>query len=144
MSFWQFTQVIGSPPQSDFPGVPTYKYANAPEKVSSPESLKPIGSVLQKLLHGRRNVARLGKDHILQLGLVRAERIHGRDAPDRGIQLLEKFVRNARRDLRAIAPAQHVFVSHDDPVRLSNGRRNGLPVIGRERTQVDDFNGDAL
>src|SRR5882762_4728104 len=148
MSFWQFTQVIESPPQSDFPGVPTYQYANAPEKVSTPKSLKPslkpIVSVLQKLLHGRCNVARLGKDHILELRLVRAEGIHCRNAPDRGVQLLEEFVRNTRRDLRAVPPAQHVFVSHKDSVRLSNGGRNGLPVIRRERTQVDDFNGNAL
>jgi len=56
----------------------------------------------QKLLHGRCNVARLGKDHILQLRLIRAEGIHGRYAPDRGVQLLEEFVRNARGDLRSI------------------------------------------
>src|SRR5258708_30085320 len=102
MCFWQFTQVIGSPPQSDFPGVPTYKYANAPEKVSSRNTLRPIGLILQKLLHRRRNVARLGKDHILELRLIRAEGIHGRNTPHRGVEFLEEFVRNARRDLRAI------------------------------------------
>src|SRR5258708_28894009 len=108
MSFWQFTQVIGSPPQSDFPGVSTYKYANAPEKVSPRYSLKPIGSILQKPLHRRRNVAGLGQDHILQLGLVRAEGVHSRHTSHRRVQILEKFVRNARRDLRSISPAQHV------------------------------------
>src|SRR6266851_10004269 len=99
MSFWQFTQVIGSPPQRDFIGVPDYSYANGVEKVSSRNSLRPIGSILQKPLHRRRNVARLGKDHVFQLGLVRAEGIHGRKAIDRRIQLLEKFVRDTRRDL---------------------------------------------
>src|SRR5258707_1057750 len=104
MSFWQLTQVIGSPPQSDFPSVPTHKYANAPEKVSSPESLIPRISIPHSLLPRRRNVARLGQAHVLQLGLVGAEGIHGRNAPDRRIQLLEEFVGDARRDLRAYQP----------------------------------------
>ncbi len=125
-------------------GFPTSKYVNAPKKVSWRNSLEPTGSILQKLFHGCRDVARLGKDDVLQFGLVRAEGIHGRNALDRRIQLLEKFVRDTRRDLCAIAPAQHVFVSHDHPVRLSNGRRNGLPIVGRERTQVDNFNRDSF
>src|SRR5438876_11446020 len=90
-------------------------------------SLAPIGSILQKLLHGRRNVARLGQDHVLKLWLVGAEGIHGRNAPDRSIQLIEKFVRNARRDFRSIAPAQRVFISYNSAVGFSNRGRNGFP-----------------
>src|SRR5258708_23417 len=131
MSFRQFTQVIGSPPQDNLIWRPYHKYANAPEIVSSRNSLKPAGSILQKLLDRCRNVARLGKDYVFKLRLIRAKSIHGRHTPHRGVKLLEEFVPNARRDLRAIAPAQHVFISHDDPVRLPNSRRNGLPVVGR-------------
>src|SRR5229473_6625459 len=126
MSFWQFTQVIESPPQSDFPSVPTYKYANAPEKVSSGNSLRPIVSIFQQLLHGRRDVAGLWQDHVLELRLICAESIHRGNAPDRGVQILKKFIGNARRDFRAISPAQRVFVSHDNPVGLSNGGRDGF------------------
>ncbi len=61
------------------------KYANAPEKVSFPRSLNRNGSILQKLLYRRRKVAGLRKDHVLQLGLVRAESVHGRNAPNRGV-----------------------------------------------------------
>src|SRR5260370_24309588 len=128
MSFWQFTQVIGSPPQRDFIGVLDYSYANGVEKVSSGNILRPLGSILQKPLHRRRNVARLGKDHILQLGLVGAEGIRRRDAPARGVHILEAFAANARPHLRALAPAQHVLVSHNDP-RPSSYRTRHTPPI---------------
>src|SRR5467141_4783239 len=101
------------------------------KKFPARNSLKPIGSILQKLFHRRRNVARLGEDDVFQLRLVGTEGVHGRNTPDRGVQLLEKFVRNTSGDFSATSPAQGVFVSHDDPVGLSNGRSNGFPVVGR-------------
>src|SRR6266576_1469435 len=131
MSFRQFTHVIESPPQSDLSLASLSKYANAPEKVSFPRSLNRNGAILQQLPYRRRKVACLRKDHVLQLGLVRAESVHGRNAPNRGVQLVEEFVRDARGDLRSIAPTQHVFVSHDDPVSLPNGPPDGLPVVRR-------------
>src|SRR5260370_14841592 len=94
-------------------------------------SLPPIGSIFQKLLHGRRNVTRLRQDHILKLGLVSAEGIHGRNATDRSVQLLEKSVRNARRNFRPITPAQRVFISHNNAVGLANGPRDSLPIVWR-------------
>jgi len=63
-------------------------------------------------------MARLREDHILELRLIRAKRIHGGDALYGGVQLFEEFVRDARSDFRAVAPAQHVFIGHDEPVRL--------------------------
>src|SRR5258708_21164105 len=131
MSFRQFTQVIGSPPQDNLIWRPYPKYANAPEIVSSRNSLKPAGSILQKLLDRRRNVARMGKDYVLKLRLVRAKRIHGRQTPHRGGKLLEEFFPNARPDLLAIAPAQHFFISHDDPGPRPHGPRNGLHALRR-------------
>src|ERR1700746_3023176 len=95
------------------------------------DSLKPIGSIFQKLFHGRRDMAFLRQDYVLEFGLIRAESIHGRHAPDGGVQILKKFVRDARRDFRAKAPAQRVFVSYDNAVSLSNGGRNGFPVVRR-------------
>src|SRR2546430_3578527 len=106
MSFWQLTQVIGSPPQSYFLGFPISNYANGVEKVSSRSSVKPNGSVLQKLLYGCRNVARLRQDHVFQLPLVRAETIHSRDAPDLRGQPLQKFRRQPPRDLPPQSPTQ--------------------------------------
>src|SRR6266446_2918368 len=107
MSFWQLTQVIGSPPQSDLFGVPTeYLRKWGRKSFLRGNSLKPIGSIFQKLLHGRRNVARLWQDYVLEFRLVRAEGIHRRNSPDWGFQILKEFIRNARRDFRAISPAR--------------------------------------
>src|SRR5260370_19934327 len=127
MSFWQFTQFMESPPRAILPRVSTYRYADAPGKVSSRKSLKSIGSILQKLFHRHSNVAGLGEDYVLQLGLVRAEGVHGCNTSHQRIQLLKEFVRDARRNLRAIAPAHHVFVTHPDPVRFLNANPNSLP-----------------
>src|SRR5260370_7772455 len=90
-------------------------------------SLTPIGSIFQKLFHGRCNVTRLWQDHILKLGLVSTEGIHGRNTPDRSVQLLEKFVRNARRDFPPITPAQCFSISPNNPFALSNGPPDAFP-----------------
>src|SRR5258708_14462145 len=93
-------------------------------------SLTPIGSILQKLLHGRRNVARLGQDHVLKLWLGGAESIHGPNAPDRSIQFIEKFVRNARLHFPPIAPPQRVSIIHKSRGGFSNQCPNGSPILG--------------
>src|SRR2546429_10019002 len=104
MSFWQLTQVIGSPPQSYFLGFPISNYANGVEKVSSRSSVKPNGSVLQKLLYGCRNVARLRQDHLFQPPLGRAERIQNPDAPDLRGSLLQKVCPRSPRRLPRPSP----------------------------------------
>src|SRR5258708_27607042 len=115
MSFRQFTQVIGSPPQDNLIWRPYHKYANAPEIVSSRNSLKPAGSILQKLLDRCRNVARLGEDYVLKLPLIRAKRIQRRHTPHPRLHLLQEFDPNPRPALYAIAPAPYVLISHSSP-----------------------------
>ena len=103
--FDSWRKSLAHPHRAILPGVPTSSYVDGVEKVSSRNSLKPMRSILQKLFHRRRDVAGLRQDYILELRLVRAEGVHGGNAPDRGVQLLEEFVGDARRDFSAIAPA---------------------------------------
>jgi len=58
--FGSLRKSLGHPHRIYMFGFPTCKYVNATEKVSSRNSLRPIGSILQKLLHRRHDVARLG------------------------------------------------------------------------------------
>src|SRR6266851_6354604 len=86
----------------------------------------------------------LRKDNIFELGLIGAEVSHGSVGLDGGVELLEKLVGNARGDFRAETPAQHVFVGDDDAMILADGGGDGVPIVGRERAEIDDFNGDAF
>src|SRR5712664_4228286 len=125
MSFWQLGQVIESPPQSSSLSLSYPKYVNSPRKVSRIGSLNPLGSILQELLHRRGDMTRLRENHVLELRLIGAERIHGGHALHGGVQFFEQLIGDARCDFRPVAPAQHVFISHDDAVRLSNRGGNG-------------------
>ena len=61
-------------------------------------------------------MARLWKDHVLELRLVGAKRIHGRHAPDRSVQLVEQLVREARRTSEQIiedAERQAALIRHE-------------------------------
>ena len=48
--------------------------------------------------------------------LVRHEGIRRGHAANRRVEIFEELIGDTRGDLRAIAPAQHVFVSHDHAV----------------------------
>src|SRR5256884_9988093 len=128
MSFWQLTQVIGSPPQSYFLGFPISNYANGVEKVSSRSSVKPNGSVLQKLLYGCRNVARLRQDHVFELRLGRAERIHSRDALDWRVWVFKKVVPDPPGGLPALSPPQKYPLNYNYPGGLADPPRNRFPT----------------
>src|SRR5258707_10785578 len=86
----------------------------------------------------------LRKDNIFELWLVGAESVHGGDALDGGVQFVEKFVGDARGDFGAETPAQHVFVSDDDAMILAHGGGDGVPIVARERAEIDDFDGNAF
>ena len=76
--------------------------------------------------------------------MVATEGVGGGNALYGGVEFFEQFFSDAGGDLSTVAPTQHVFVSDDYAVRLSNGCGNGLPVVRRKRAQVDDFDVDAL
>src|SRR5216683_359977 len=117
------------------------------QKVSSanfPFGAHALASVVQKLAHRRKNMLGLRKDNIFELGLVGAEGVHGSDAFDGGVELIEKLVGDARGDFRAKTPAQHVFISDDDAMIFAHGGGDGVPIVGGERAEIDDFDGDAF
>src|SRR5215475_10935575 len=100
--------------------------------------------VLEDLLHRRRQILHLRQDHILELWLVRAKRIHRRDALHWRIEFMEQFTGNARRDLGAKTPAEHVFVRNDYAVVFADRRGDGFPIVGRKGSKVDDLDVDAF
>src|SRR5262249_1595197 len=71
--------------------------------------------------------------------LVWAEGVFRRHSLYRRIELIEKFVGNSCGNLSSVAPRKHVFVSHDHPIGLGDRSGNRLPVIGRQRPQIDDL-----
>ena len=95
-------------------------------------------------MDGVCDVACLREDHVFQFRLVGAESVHGSDALYGGVEFFEEFVGDAGGDFGAVAPAQHIFVGHDDAMRFADRCGDGFPIVGRERTQVDDFDGDAF
>jgi hypothetical protein len=86
----------------------------------------------------------LGEDGVFQDGLVGDEGVHGADAADGGVEGVEEFVGDAGGDLRAVAPTEHVLVSDDHAAGLADRGGDGLPVVGIEGAQVEDFYVDVV
>ncbi len=86
----------------------------------------------------------MGKDRVFQDGLVGNEDVFRSYAADRGIEFVEEFVGDAGSDLRAVAPAQRVFVSDQSSVRFGNRFGNRVPVERIQAAQVNQFNFHAL
>ncbi len=104
-----------------------------------------LNLVFQQLFDGIDQVGSLGQDYVFQIRLVGAEGVHGSDAAHRRVELLKKFIGNARGNFRAVTlNPEHVFVGHDDAMIFSHRRRDGFPIIRRKRTKVDDLNGGAF
>src|SRR5260370_36842564 len=138
---------MDSPPQRGFWLDRNQGYEWGWQKVSSANfsvGAHALASVVQKLAHRRKNMLGLRTDNIFELWLVGAESVHGGDALDGGVQFVEKFVGDARSDFGAETPAQHVFVSDDDAMILAHGGGDGVPIVGRERAEIDDFDGNAF
>src|SRR5260370_26656331 len=138
---------MDSPPQRGFWLDRNQGYEWGWQKVSSANfsfGAHALASVVQKPAHRRKNMLGLRKDNIFELWLVGAESVHGGDALDGGVQFVEKFVGDAGGDFGPETPAQHVFVSDDDALILAHGGGDGVPIVGREREEIDDFNVDAF
>src|SRR5260370_16631096 len=131
---------MDSPPQRGFWLDRNQGYEWGWQKVSSANfsvGAQAIALVVQKLAHRRKNMLGLRKDNIFELWLVGAESVHGGDALDGGVQFVEKFVGDARGDFGAETPAQHVFVSDDDPMILPPGGDDGVPIVAIQRAEID-------
>src|SRR5207302_1456493 len=75
-----------------------------------------------QLQHRAIQIFWLRQDDVLQHRLIRHEYVFRSDAAHRRIQIIEQFAGNARGNLRAVAPAEHVFVHHNHTVSLAHRR----------------------
>src|SRR6185437_13694455 len=66
--------------------------------------------VLRQILHCAVKILGLGQNRVFEHRLIRAEGVHGSDPPHRRIEPVEKLLADARRDLRAVTPAERIFI----------------------------------
>ena len=76
--------------------------------------------------------------------MISTERVGGGDAAHWAIEVVEQFVGDAGGDFRAITPGTRVFVSHDHAIGFLYGGGDRFPVVGAQRTQIQNFRGDAV
>src|SRR5580704_16160378 len=109
---------------------------------SSGNSVNP--SIVEDVFDGGDDSFGLGEDDVFELRLVGAEGVHGGDALDWGVELGEELFADAGCDFGAVAEAAHVFVGDNDTMIFAHGRGDGFPVIGRERSEINDLDGYAF
>src|SRR6266705_912203 len=90
------------------------------------------------------NIPALRQYFLFELRLVSAEAIHGGDAAHWSVQILKKFIGDARGNFGSVAPGAHVFVGDDHAVGLRHGTNNGFPIVRRQRSEVQNLERDAL
>src|SRR2546423_8009993 len=93
---------------------------------------------------GAVNVLGLREYGVFELGRVGDEGVEGGDSAHRRVEPLEKFFGDTRRDLGPEAVRARVLVGDDDLTCLLHARGDRLPVVGRERAQINHFGVDAL
>src|SRR5437762_2599754 len=81
---------------------------------------------------------------ILELRSVRHKSIKRSYSSHRGVKILEQLVRDACRDLRAVAPRLDVFINHQHLTRFLNRARDRLPIVRSQTAKVDHFDADSL
>src|SRR2546426_11938047 len=97
-----------------------------------------------QLAHRLHEVLHLRQDEVLEVRRVSHERICRSDAFHRGVEPGEAGVADPSRDLRAVAPGERVFVSHEHLVGLLDRRRYGVPINGREAPEADHLHAQAV
>ena len=96
----------------------------------APDRSNDIGSLRQHVIfEGRR---------------VRKRDIRRRHAQHGSVQPLEAGFVHARRDLTGDATGARVLMNNQQPVRLLHCAEDRLVVHRRQRSQVEDFDGDPL
>ena len=75
--------------------------------------------------------------------MVGDEGVHGADAADWGVEVVEEFVRDTGGDFSTVAPAEHVFVGDEDTAGLADALGDGFPVVRREGAEVDELDVEA-
>jgi len=86
----------------------------------------------------------LGEDGVFEFWVIAAEGGGGCNALYGGVEFFEEFFGDAGGDFGAVAPTHHVFIGDNDAMGFTDRGRDGFPVIGRERAEVDDFYRNAI
>src|ERR1700676_2197764 len=121
---------------------PTHASAGSSKCHSAGKFLR--SSIGQQFLDSSDQIGRLRKNFILKIGMIRAESIHRRNAPNGSVQLIEKLLADARGNLRTVSPGERVLIGHDRAVGLAHGGGDRLPVEWRKRAEIDDFDRNSL
>src|SRR4051812_38209729 len=98
-----------------------------------------MGSPRQEAIDFSGDGLGLGENCGLEAGVVANPGVEGGDAADGGVETVEQLIRDAGRDLSAVAPGERVLVGDDDTAGLLDGGADGLPIIGSEGAEVEDL-----
>src|SRR4051794_12334758 len=101
-------------------------------------------SVTRGFPNGLEDIGRLGQDNVLQIGAVRDGRIERSHPADGCVEVVEEVAADPRRDLRAEPARDLILVRHHDAVRARDQRGDGVPVVRRDRPQVEHGGADAV
>ena len=71
-------------------------------------------------------------------------RVECGDAPDGRVEIVEELARDPRGDLRAEPARQLILVRDDHAIGPLDVRGDGLPVVRRDRPQVEHRDADAI
>src|ERR1041384_2513025 len=122
---------------------PSLRSTASVSSVTCTVGIVPV-SVSVKLRDGARYVFDLREDCVFDLRRKSHKGIERGDAADGRVQVFKQFVRDARGYFCAEAVRARVFVRDDDLVGAFDAFGNRVPVVRRERAQVEHFDVDAL
>ena len=95
--------------------------------------------ILNQFLNGSFYILALREDEILELRGVADEGVGRADACDGSVEVFEKFILDAGRDLGAVAVRDRIFVGDDDAGRFLDGCDDRFPIVRDKRAEIDDL-----
>src|SRR5262249_11130388 len=111
-----------------------------PSPVTSTCRSAPVTATSGKGLHGLDDLLDARRVRRLERGRERNRRGRRGDAPDGGVQRVERLLGDDRGDLRRNAALRRALVDHDERTRLLDRRDDRLDVERRERARIDYLN----
>src|SRR5580700_3038643 len=99
-------------------------------RCGSPAGREGLHSLLKlrQLLHCPEQVARLRQNRVLKNRLISDESVRSGYALHRSIEVMKELIGDSRCDLRAVSPAERVFVSDQRAIGLLHRSCNRVPV----------------
>src|SRR5262245_55943365 len=106
--------------------------------------IRMSGSIVRSFADGGKDVRRLRKNRVLQIGRIRNRRVESTNSSDWSIEIFEEFSSDTRGDLRAKAARQLILVSDDHAIDALDVRGNAGPIVGSDRAQIEDGHADSF